>query len=157
MSTDTSSLVLQANEGASDFLASGEFFTWKATAETTEGKYDQVEEVTLPQAGPLEHTHIQDETIYVLAGTYRIKVSDYVFTASVGDFVRIPAGTPHTWRCLGRNAGKMLITFAPGGIRGFFEEIRPLYLAPELDIPAATAIADRYGLAITGPALTDED
>lgn len=155
MSIDVSSLFLRADKGDSILLASGEFLTWKATGETTEGKYDQVELVTLPRSGPPEHTHTQDELFYFLAGTYRMKLGDHVFTASAGDFVRVPAGTSHTWRCIGKNPGKILLTYIPGGQRGFFEEIAPLYLAPEMDIAAAIAIGAKYGLALTGPALTD--
>jgi len=121
MSIDTSSLLLRANEGESTFQASGEFLTWKATAETTGGKYDQVELVTLPQAGPPEHTHTQDELFYFLEGTYRMRLGTQVFTLSAGDFVRVPAGVPHTWRCLGKNAGKICRApepYAASGGRG---------------------------------------
>ncbi len=150
-------IVLRANEGEgeSTFFAR-EFMTWKATAGTTGGRYDQVETVTLPESGPPEHTHnTQDELFYFLAGAYRVKVGDRVFTASAGDFVRVPAGTPHAWRCIGKDAGKILLTYVPGGLRGFFEEIRPLYLAPEMDMAAAAAIGAKYGLALTGPPLTE--
>ena len=156
MTIDTSNLFYKVNEGDTTFQASGEFWVWKATGEMTEGKYDQVELVTLPQSGPPEHTHIQDELFYFLEGTYRVKIGDQVVTASVGDFVRIPAGTSHTWRCIGTNAGKILLTYVPGGIRGFLEEMRPLYLAPELDIAAVTALAAKYGTVVTGPPLTDK-
>ena len=156
MSIDTSAgLLLRADEGDSIFLASGEFMTWKAPAETTEGKYDQVELVTLPRTGPPEHTHTQDELFYFLEGTYRMKLGAQVFTLDAGDFVRVPAGVSHTWRCLGKNAGKILLTYVPGGLRGFFEEIRPFYLAPELDLPRATTIAAKYGMVLTGPPLTE--
>ena len=37
----------------------------------------------------------------------------------------------------------------------FFEEIGPLYLAPALDLPAAMAIAAKYGMEVTGPPLTE--
>jgi hypothetical protein len=79
-----------------------------------------------------------------------------MFTTSVGDFIRIPAGTSHTWRCIGKNAGKILLTYVPGGIRGFLEEMCPLYLAPELDIPAVMSLAAKYGTIVTGPPLTEE-
>jgi len=49
----------------------------------------------------------------------------------------------------------MLVTFLPGGLRGFFEGMRPLYLAPQLDMQALTALAARYGLVVTGPPLTE--
>ncbi len=157
MSTNTSGLIIRADEGDSTFLASGEFLTWKATAETTGGKYDQAECVVLPQSGTVQHTHTQDELYYFLAGTFRVKLGDHVFTASAGDFVRVPAGTSHAYRCIGKNAGKMLITYVPGGLRGFFEEIRPIFLALEIDIPKAMAIGAKYGLVLTGPPLTGEE
>jgi hypothetical protein len=49
----------------------------------------------------------------------------------------------------------MLLTYVPGGLRGLFEEARPLYLAPELDLPKALAIAGKYGMIMTGPPLTE--
>lgn len=156
MTIDTTNLFYKVNEGNTTFQASGEFWVWKATGEMTDGKYDQVELITLPQAGPPEHTHTQDELFYFLEGTYRVKIADQMLTASVGDFVRIPAGTSHTWRCIGKNAGKILLTYVPGGIRGFLEEMRPLYLAPELNIPAVMALAAKYGTIVTGPPLTEE-
>jgi quercetin dioxygenase-like cupin family protein len=155
MSSDTSGLILRADEGDSIFGASGEFMTWKVTGESTEGKYDQVELVTLPHTGPPEHTHIQDELFYFLEGTYRMKLNNQVFILSAGDFVRVPAGVPHAWRCLGKNAGKILLTYVPGGMRGFFEEIHPLYLAPELELPKGIAIAQKYGMVIIGPPLAE--
>ncbi len=159
MTTETSSFLSRANEGDSTtYLASGSFMTWKATAETTEGRFDQFESVDLPHSGSPEHIHAQqDELYYILAGTYRIKVGDAVFIASPGDFVRIPAGTTHAWQCLGTNAGKMLVTFVPGGMRGFFEEVRPLFLAPKMDYPAAMEIGAKYGLVITGPPLAEDE
>ena len=153
MTTNFSSLVLNASEGEVTFEASGEYWIWKATAETTNGRYDQAVTLTLPQVGPPEHTHQQDELLYILEGTYRVKLGEYVFTASAGTSVRIPGGMSHTWRSL--TTGRMLVTFLPGGLRGFFEEMRPLYLAPQLDMQALTALGTKYGLVVTGPPLKE--
>ena len=153
MATNMSSLVLNASEGEITFEASGEYWMWKATAETTDGRYDQAVTITLPQVGPPEHTHQQDELLYILEGTYRVKLGEHVFTTSEGTSVRIPGGVSHAWRSL--TTGKMLVTFLPGGLRGFFEGMRPLYLAPQLDMQAFTVLAARYGLVVTGPPLTD--
>ncbi len=153
MTTNIASLVLNAGEGEVTFEASGEYWIWKATAETTHGLYDQAITITLPQVGPPEHTHQQDELLYILEGTYRVKMEEHVFTAAAGTFIRIPGGVSHTWRSL--TAGKMLVTFLPGGLRGFFEGLRPLYLAPQLDFQALTTLAAEYGLVVTGPPLTE--
>src|ERR1700693_2637089 len=109
MTTNISSLVLNANEGETTFEASGEYWIWKATAETTNGRYDQAVMITLPQVGPPEHTQQQDELIYILEGTYRMKLGEHVFTASAGTSVNIPGGVSHAWRSL--TTGKMLVTF----------------------------------------------
>jgi mannose-6-phosphate isomerase-like protein (cupin superfamily) len=153
MTTNIASLVLNASEGEVTFEASGEYWIWKATAETTNGRYDQAVTITLPQVGPPEHTHQQEELLYILEGTYRVKLGEHIFTAAAGTSIRIPAGVSHAWRSL--TTGKMLVTFLPGGLRGFFEELRPLYLAPQLDMQALTALAARYGLVVTGPPLAE--
>ena len=153
MTTNMSSLVLHASEGEITFEASGEYWIWKATAETTNGRYDQAVTITLPQVGPPEHSHQQDELLYILEGVYRVKLGEHVFTASTGTSVRIPGGVSHAWRSL--TTGKMLVTFLPGGLREFFEGMRPLYLAPQLDRQALTTLATRNGLVVTGPPLTD--
>ena len=153
MTTNISSLVLNASEGEITFEASGEYWIWKATAETTDGRYDQAVTITLPQVGPPEHTQQQEELLYILEGTYRVKLGEHVFTASTGTSIRIPGGVSHAWRSL--TTGKMLVTFLPGGLRGFFEGMRPLYLAPQLDMQALTALGATYGLVVTGPPLMD--
>ena len=153
MATNISSLVLNAGEGETTFEASGEYWIWKATAESTHGLYDQAVTITLPDVGPPEHTHQQDELLYILEGTYRVKLGEHMFTASAGTSIRIPGGVSHAWRSL--TTGKMLVTFLPGGLRGFFEELRPLYLVPQLDMHALTTLAARYGLTVTGPPLME--
>lgn len=153
MGTDIASLVLNTGEGETTFEPSGEYWIWKATAEMTNGRYDQAVTITLPQVGPPEHTHQQEELLYILEGTYRVKLGEHVFTASAGTSIRIPGGLSHSWRSL--TTGRMLVTFLPGGLRGFFEGLRPLYLAPQLDMQALTALGARYGLVVTGPPLTE--
>src|SRR6185437_8773799 len=92
MSTNIASLVLNAGEGETTFEASGEYWIWKATGETTNGLFDQAITITLPQVGPPEHTHQQEELLYILEGTYRVKLGEHVFTASAGTSIRIPGG-----------------------------------------------------------------
>lgn len=153
MITNISTLVLNASEGEVTFEANGEYWIWKATAETTNGRYDQAVTITLPQVAPPEHSHQQDELLYILEGIYRVKLGEHVFTASTGTSVRIPGGVSHAWRSL--TTGRMLVTFLPGGLREFYEGMRPLYLATQLDMQALSALAARFGLAVTGPPLTE--
>ena len=153
MAMNMPSLVLHASEGEVTFAASGEYWIWKVTTEATDGRYEQAVTITLPQAGPPEHTHQQEELLYILEGTYRVKLGEHLFTASGGTTIRIPGGVPHAWRSL--TTGRMLVTFLPGGLRGFYEGMRSLSLAPEVDIQALTELGARYGLVVAGPELSD--
>lgn len=155
MTTDLSLLLLHPGEGETLFQASGEFWIWKATGETTNGQYDLAELITLPHSGPPEHTHWQDELFYFLEGTYRMKLEEDIFTVSEGAFVRVPAGQRHTWRNIGTTAGKVLLIYIPGGIKGMIEEVTPLYLSPNVDIQALTEVAAKYGTIVTGPPLVE--
>jgi hypothetical protein len=55
MTTNISSLVLHTSDGEFTFEASGEYWIWKATAQTTNARYDQAITITLPQ---VEHLNI---------------------------------------------------------------------------------------------------
>ena len=154
MTTDLSSLLLHAGEGETIFQATGEFWIWKATAETNGGQYDQAELILLPQAASQQHYHRQDELFYFLEGTIRMMIEEHFFTVSPGAFVRVPAGMRHAWLNLGSTAGKALLTYIPGGMKGMFDEVTALYLAPTLDRQKLAEIAATYGTIVTGPPLT---
>src|SRR5215213_9173012 len=55
-----------------------------------------------PVGEPRIRDHVQDEeTFVVLLGRYEVRLGPDVVTVSVGDYVFVPRGTPHTYR----NAG----------------------------------------------------
>src|SRR5262249_57765711 len=88
---------------------------------------DPPESASTPARGPPLHVHTrEDETVYILEGEFRWKLGEERSVSGPGSFVFIPRGLPHTWQCLGDEPGKMLITFAPAGMEGFFESLSSL-------------------------------
>lgn len=73
---------------------------FKATSAETGGGMTALDTLVAPgEEGPPLHVHPeQDEFIYVLDGTFTVKLGDDLIDAKPGSFVFIPRGTPHTWK-----------------------------------------------------------
>ena len=85
-------------------LGAGERFIWKATGARTGGALDVGELLVAPGVGPPEHIHhANDETFYVLDGTFRFTVAGQQHVAEAGAFIFIPRGVPHAWQNIGRS------------------------------------------------------
>jgi quercetin dioxygenase-like cupin family protein len=122
-----------------------------ARGATTGGTASIIENEVSPGAGPPLHSHdVEHETWYVVSGNFRFRLGDDVHTATAGSFIFVPAGTPHTFQNVGARAGRIVVTFSPAGMEGFFEELATL--RPE-DIGQQTfaEIGARYGMTVLGP------
>lgn len=143
----------------------GEVFTWKTTAEQNDGGVD-FGELTIA-AGSMVPEHIHhgnDESYYILEGSFRFKVGDELADAGPGTAVHIPRGVSHAWKNTSNTPGRVTITFAPGGMTGYFKELAPLLpelmanmadmskVAPDT-MRQASEIMKRYGYEMTGPPL----
>jgi len=80
-----------------------------------------------PQGGPPLHTHPEQETFYILEGTFEIQgIRDqrlYTTQATQGSAVTIHPNAPHAYKNVGTTPGKLLALFTPATIQGFFEEV----------------------------------
>jgi quercetin dioxygenase-like cupin family protein len=143
------------------FWGPGDKLTFLITGEQTGGTYFMAEAVVPPDGGPPPHIHHgEDETFYILEGEITACLGDKVITASAGDLLHIPKGTPHSFKNEGDQVLKMIVTFTPAGIEGFFEEgfipapdrtTMPPMPTQEL-IARLVAAAPKYGLEIVLPA-----
>ena len=105
------------------FWGPGDRYTFLATGAETNGAYFQVEAFVPPGGGPPPHIHHrEDETFYLVEGELEVRLGDETISASAGDFVNIPKGTPHAFVNRGQTPAKMIATFVPAGIEHFFEE-----------------------------------
>jgi quercetin dioxygenase-like cupin family protein len=128
------------------FWGPGDMYTFLVTGEQTGGAYFVMEALVPPGGGPPPHIHRnEDETFYVVEGQCRITIGDKVVLARAGDFVNIPKGTVHCFYNDGTETARMILTFTPAGMEGFFEDT----LEPATDRNAPppqnnSAVAARY-------------
>ncbi|KAA2236326.1 cupin domain-containing protein [Salinarimonas soli] len=112
-----------------------------------------VEEVPAGAGPPLHVHHREREMFRILSGRYRFVCSGMEVELGEGDTILIPPGAPHTFKNIGAETGRLLITMSPGGAEGFFEEVDRLGLHPARNMPEIVALAGRYGLEFVGPPL----
>lgn len=117
----------------------------------TGGVLAVVESVEQPGGGPPPHIHHrEDETFQILEGEYEFTVGGKTFTVQKGATVFGPRGIPHSFRCISKTAGHLMVTLTPAGFEGFFEEVGAL-TPPQQEIPRVMEIGKKYGLEILPP------
>jgi quercetin dioxygenase-like cupin family protein len=113
---------LRSKDDAVSFaVANGNTMRIRASAADTGGAYTLMEADQVAGTGPPLHAHeTEDETFYVLSGSYSFWVGDDVLSGSAGDIVFVPRLVPHRFRC--ETDGRMLLLYTPGGFEGFFAD-----------------------------------
>jgi mannose-6-phosphate isomerase-like protein (cupin superfamily) len=152
-------IVVRAAETGPAFWGPGDRYTFLVTGEQTGGAYFVMEALVPPGGGPPPHIHHhEDETFYIVEGECSITIGDTVVQAQRGDFVNIPRGVAHCFYNNGDVTTRMIVTFTPAGMEGFFQET----LEPAVNRQAAppqnqsivaaryVAAAARYGLEFVG-------
>lgn len=123
------------------------------------GAYCLCEGLVAPGAGAPPNRHAgEDESFYVLDGTFTFTIDGETRDVGKGDFVKIPDGAVHAFRNSGEAPGRLLIVNAPGLVHeAFFSQVgEPLprgswdFPAPKgaPDIPRLVEIAGRAGVEI---------
>jgi quercetin dioxygenase-like cupin family protein len=101
----------------------GTLFTFLVTAAESGGSYFTLIVDVGPEQGPPPHIHhLEEEQFYVLEGQLTYFIGDQTFQVNTGDFIHIPRGTVHSFKN-GPKPSRLLATFAPAGIEGFFREV----------------------------------
>ena len=112
---------LAPGEGTSVENPTGGVTTFKALSDQSGGGLTVIEGVSAPGEGPPLHVHReQDEFIYTLDGTFRVRLEDELIEAAPGTFVFIPRDTPHTWQNVGDGPARFVATLIPASVE--FEE-----------------------------------
>jgi quercetin dioxygenase-like cupin family protein len=138
----------------------GDRYTYLLTGEETGGGCFMFEAYVSPGNGPPPHVHSrEDETFYVVEGEFEFLVDGAPTRLKAGEFLFARRDVPHSFRNVGAEAGKMIITATPAGLEDFFSEIGAKLAsrddAPvppsQDDIARLIAAAPKYGLKILGP------
>jgi len=126
-----------------------------ARGEQTGGALTALKVSVPPGEGPPLHRHTREEEwVYVLDGQLRWKLDDDLRTTTAGSSVFIPRGLPHCFQNVGEGPARMLITFTPAGMEGFFDRLAEL---TAFDLDAFTRAAAEHGMEVVGPTLAESD
>jgi quercetin dioxygenase-like cupin family protein len=120
--------------------------TFKVLSEETGGAYAILEQKIPPGHGPPLHVHRHEtEIFYVLAGQFEITLGGAKVAAPAGALVVGPRDIPHTFRNVGQDEGRLLLTVIPGRFANYFLEVDGV---PDHDRAAIRALASRYEVEI---------
>lgn len=118
----------------------------KLTGEDTNGQYTLIEQNNEPGVGIPPHVHEnEDEVFQVLEGQVEMSIGDTTTTLNAGDLIFCPRGVAHSWRVVGQEKTRAMLSIFPAGLEGMFKELASLPAGPP-DMEAVSAICLKYNL-----------
>ena len=155
MITTTTTQALARDEGLRLRSGPGRDLVFKLTGEETDGAIDYFTVEVAPHGGPPLHVHHKQlETVHVLKGRFKVRIGDDDFHLEPGGFAYLPAQVPHTFLNLTDEPGEIIVVYAPGGGRGFYEELGPATRVGTPDRQQIAEIFARHDMTLLGPPLT---
>lgn len=122
----------------------GDNQTIKITGEDTNGTFSLIEQNNQPGIGIPMHVHEnEDEIFQVLEGEVEMKIGEETKTLQPGDLIFCPRGIPHSWRVVGENNAKAMLSIFPAGLEAMFEELSKLPAGPP-DLKKVAEICGKY-------------
>jgi quercetin dioxygenase-like cupin family protein len=123
---------------------------FKVTTQDSGGGIFVLEHSHLVPGGPPLHRHLeQDEWFYVMEGEVKFQIGGQFHRLTAGDSVLAPRRIPHTFTSVGKDPGRLLITFTPAGkMEAFFRDSEKI---PPQEQDAAFFSA--HGMELLGPPL----
>jgi hypothetical protein len=88
----------------------------------------------------------EDETFYVLEGTYDMTCGADVVRVEQGSCVHLPRYIPHTFRNAGDKPAALVEFITPGGIERYFDAVGFLG-AEATDLASRSAVAIPFGIS----------
>ena len=147
--------VLEPDEGLRLQSGPGRDLVFKVTGEETGGAFDYFVVEVAPHGGPPLHVHhVQEETIHVLKGRFKIRIGDETFRCAEGGFAYLPSGVPHAFLNLTDEPAEIVVVYTPGGGAAFYAELGPLTRNGTPDRAEVAACFERHGMTLLGPPLS---
>jgi len=133
----------------------------RAVGEHTGEALTVLEFTVAPNDGSPVHIHQnEDETYYVLEGTFVIQVGTNVYELNPGGCVFGPRGVTHAFLNAGSELGKLLVIATPAGMERYHQEAGTTadarILPPQtiaLNAQLAATLAHKYRFEVVGPPL----
>lgn len=102
----------------------GDLIVNKLTGRQTGGKLAVLHCTIQPGSGSPPHIHgREDETFYILSGTFDLRAGDRTIRAEAGAFLHIPKGTVHNYVNVGSTPGEFIVMLSPAGFEEMFAEL----------------------------------
>ena len=137
--------IVKENEG-NKLNVLGDNQNIKLTGKDTNGQYTLIEQNNEPGVGIPPHVHEnEDEVFQVLSGQVEMSVGNQTTTLKAGDLIFCPKGVPHSWRVVGEEKARAMLSIFPAGLESMFKELAELPAGPP-DMEKVTAICGKYNL-----------
>jgi quercetin dioxygenase-like cupin family protein len=134
----------------------GRDLIFKVTGEDTNGALDYFIVEVAPHGGPPLHVHhVQEETIHVLKGRFKIRIGDSIYYLNEGGFAYLPSSVPHAFLNLTDEGGEIIVVYTPGGGHKFYEELGPASRGGA-DRQTIAGIFTKYGMTLLGGPLSPD-
>ena len=150
-------IVLAEGEGLILQSGPGRDLIFKVTGEDTGGQFDYFIVQTALKGGPPLHVHhVQEETIHVLKGRYKIQIGEEFYYVNEGGFAYLPSKVPHTFVNLTDEQGEIVVVYTPGGGHTFYEEFGPIARSCPPDPKVLGPLFEKYNMTLLGPPLSPD-
>ncbi|WP_299985820.1 cupin domain-containing protein [uncultured Ruegeria sp.] len=119
--------------------------------EETNGQLSYRFHAVQPGEGPPLHMHLeQAETFFIVSGSFIFQAGDDVVEVGPGTTLHVPKQTPHSFRCISDEAGRLTSVLTPGIHDGFIMNV-PEAQASGRPKDEVKALALEFGTEILGP------
>lgn len=126
-----------------------------ATAGETAHRHFVMEASEPPGGGPPLHVHKQeDELFVVLEGEITFYIGGRIVTVPAGGSAFVPHGVAHCFKNRANGTARVLVTFTPGDIEGFFDYGLPIDGREPTEedlLERALIFGPLYGVEVIGP------
>jgi quercetin dioxygenase-like cupin family protein len=101
-------------------------YTIIINGDCSDGKYSIIE-VLFPAGKEKEiplHKHaFEDVLIYVIEGSFLIQYKNELINGHKGMVLKLEKGIEHSYKKVGNDTGKLLITYSPAGVENYFRDL----------------------------------
>jgi quercetin dioxygenase-like cupin family protein len=118
----------------------------KLSAKDTNGQFSLIEQNNNPGTGIPPHVHQnEDEVFHVLSGQVDMTIGEEMTTLNSGDLIFCPRGIPHSFKVVGDQKAKVMLSIFPAGLENMFEELAKLPVGPP-DLEKVGNICGKYNI-----------
>jgi len=137
--------IIRTGEGK-DQIVLGDHQIVKLNGKDTNGQFTLIEQYNDPGIEIPMHVHDdEDEVFHVLSGELQVKVGEETKLLKAGDVGFCPRGIPHSWKVVGSEKAKVMLSIFPSGLELMFDELAALPAGPP-DFEKVAKICAKYNI-----------